>query len=110
MARDTAGAGPIWEDGLGRRDDDAVVLTHDEAELTPDPQSVRYGEGRAGVAVQAVVGGPVFRGRPYVDVRLHEGLRPIYARLSPAEARRLAQMLAGAADAADRAGAAGPGA
>ena len=89
------GAGSIWEDGLGRRDDDAVVLSHDEADLTPDPQSVRYGEGRAGVAVQAVVGGPVFRDRPYVDLRLHEGLRPIFARLSPDEARRLAGCCSG---------------
>jgi hypothetical protein len=103
MAGETGGGGSIWEDGLGRRDDDAAVLWHDEAELTPDPQSVRYGEGRAGVVVQAVVGGPVFRGRRYVDVRLHEGLRPIYARLTPAEARRLAEMLARAADAADSA-------
>jgi hypothetical protein len=103
MGQQTGGAGSIWEDGLGRRDDDAVVLTHEEADLTPDPQSVRYGEGRAGVAVQAVVGGPVFRHRPFVDLRLHEGLRPIYARLSPEEARRLAAMLAGAADAAERA-------
>lgn len=94
--------GPIWEDGLGRRDDDAVVLSHDEADLTPDPQSVRYGEGRAGVAVQAVVGGPVFRNRAYVDLRLHEGLRPVYARLTPEEARRIAGMLAAAADAAER--------
>ena len=101
MGQETAGPGSIWEDGLGRRDDDAVVLTHDEADLTPDPQSVRYGEGRAGVTVQAVVAGPVFRGRAFVDVRLHEGLRPIYARLSPEEARRLAGMLAAAADAAE---------
>ncbi len=103
MGRDTAAGGSIWEDGLGRRDDDAVVLWHDEAELTPDPQSVRYGEGRAGVAVQAVVAGPAFRGRPHVDLRLHEGLRPVYARLTPEEARRLGAMLAAAADAAERA-------
>lgn len=96
--------GSIWEDGLGRRDEDARVLWGDEAPLTPDPQSVRYGEGRAGVAVQAVVGGPVFRGRPLVDLRLHEGLRPIYARLTPEEARRLAAMLARAADKAEGAG------
>jgi hypothetical protein len=44
----------------------------------------------------------VFRGRRFVDVRLHEGLRPIYARLSPEEARRLAGMLARAADDAER--------
>lgn len=104
MAGETAGTESIWEDGLGRRDDDARVLWHDEMELTPDPQSVRYGEGRAGAAVQAVVGGPVFRGRPYVDLRLHEGLRPVYARLTPDEARRLAAALAGAADRAERPG------
>ena len=52
LGQETAGPGSIWEDGLGRRDDDAVVLTHDEADLTPDPQSVRYGEGRAGVTVK----------------------------------------------------------
>jgi hypothetical protein len=103
----TGGAGSIWEDGLGRRDDDAVVLSHEEADLTPDPQSVRYGEGRAGVAVQAVVGGPVFRNRAYVDLRLHEGLRPIFARLTPDEARSLAGMLSRAAEESDRAGAAG---
>ncbi len=103
MAQETGGAGSIWEDGLGRPDDGAVVLSHDEADLTPDPQSLRYGEGRAGVAVQAVVAGPVFRNRPVVDLRLHEGLRPVYARLSPDEARRLAAMLAAAADEADRA-------
>ena len=109
MGQGSAGRGSIWEDGLGRRDDDAVVISHDEAELTPDPQSVRYGEGRAGVAVQAVVAGPVFRGRPFVDLRLHEGLRPIYARLSPEEARRVAGMLSAAADEAERAGPRRPG-
>jgi hypothetical protein len=102
MAEDTARGGSIWEDGLGRRDPDAVVLSHDEADLTPDPQSVRYGEGRAGVAVEAVVGGPAFRGRRFVDVRLHDGLRPIYARLTPEEARRLGTMLSRAADDAER--------
>jgi hypothetical protein len=102
MGPEAAGRGSIWEDGLGRRDDDAVVLSHDEADLSPDPQSVRYGEGRAGVAVQAVVAGPVFRGRRYVDLRLHEGLRPIYARLTPEEARRIAAMLAAAAEVAER--------
>ena len=109
MGEESQGRGSIWEDGLGRRDGDAVVLSHDEAELTPDPQSVRYGEGGAGVAVQAVVAGPVFRGRPFVDLRLHEGLRPIYARLSPEEARRMAGMLAAAADEAERAGPRPPG-
>jgi hypothetical protein len=92
---------PIWEDGLGRRDDDARVLSERETELTPDPQSVRYGEGRARVVVQAVVGGPVFRRRPLVDVLLHEGLRPVYARLTPAQARRVSEMLARAADEAE---------
>jgi hypothetical protein len=101
MGAESGGAGSLWEDGLGRRDEDAVVLWHDEADLTPDPQSVRFGEGRAGVAVEAVIGGPVFRGRPCVDVRLHEGLRPIYARLSPPEARRIAAMLDRAADEAE---------
>jgi hypothetical protein len=109
MGEERPARGSIWEDGLGRRDDDAVVLSHDEAELTPDPQSVRYGEGRAGVAVQAVVAGPVFRGRPFVDLRFHEGLRPIYARLSPEEARRIAGMLAAAADVAEGAGPRAPG-
>ena len=103
MAQESGAGGSVWEDGLGRRDDDAVVLSHDEADLTPDPQSVRYGEGgRAGVVVEAALGGPVFRGRPFVNVRLHEGLRPIYARLSPEEARRLAAMLSAAADEAER--------
>jgi hypothetical protein len=102
MAQASGGGGSVWEDGLGRRDDDAVVLSHDEADLTPDPQSVRYGEGRAGVAVDAVVGGPAFRGRAFVDVRLHEGLRPIYARLTPDEARRIAAMLDRAAADAER--------
>ena len=100
MAQASGGGGSVWEDGLGRRDDDAVVLSHDEADLTPDPQSVRYGEGRAGVAVDAVVGGPAFRGRAFVDVRLHEGLRPISARLTRDVAGRIAALLdRGAADA-----------
>jgi len=105
MSEDAGGRGSIWEDGLGRRDEDAVVLWGDEAPMTPDPQSVRYGEGRAQVAVQAVVAGPAFRGRPLVDVLWHEGLRPIYARLTPDEARRVAGMLARAADEAES----GPG-
>jgi hypothetical protein len=105
-AQGEPGDGPVWEDGLGRRDEDARVLWTDHEPLTPDPQSVRYGEGgRAGVTVQAVVGGPVFRGRPLVDVALHEGLRPIYARLTPAQARRLSAMLARAADEAEGSGA-----
>ena len=43
----------------------------------------------------------MFRGRAFVNVRLSEGLRPLYARLSPEEARRLAGMLAAAAEAAE---------
>ena len=66
---------------------------------------MRYGDGSpARVAVQAVIGGPAFRGRPLVDVSWHEGLRPIYARLTPGEARRVSEMLARAADEAERAG------
>ncbi|MEQ8833173.1 MAG: hypothetical protein RIB67_01860 [Miltoncostaeaceae bacterium] len=85
--------GSIWEDGIGRRDEDARV--HWEAETThvPDPQAVRYGEGRCRVVVQATTGGPVFRHRAHVDVYWHEGLRPSYIRLTPDEARRIAAML-----------------
>lgn len=105
MERETSGGGgSIWEDGLGRRDDDARVLTHDEVALTADPQSVRYGDGRARAEVEAVIAGPVFRGRPVVDVLWSEGLRPIYARLSPGEARAVGRLLMAAADAADAAG------
>jgi hypothetical protein len=93
--------GSIWEDGLGRRDEDARVLWGDEAPVTADPQSVRYGEGQARVAVQAVIGGPAFRRRPLVDVLWHEGLRPVYSRLTPEEARRVAAMLARAAEEAE---------
>lgn len=101
----TGTGGSIWEDGLGRPDDDARVLWGDEAAHTPDPQSVRYGDGSpARVAVQAVIGGPAFRSRPLVDVSWHEGLRPIYARLTPGEARRISEMLARAADEAERGG------
>ena len=102
---DTGTGGSIWEDGLGRHDGDARVLWGDETLHSPDPQSVRYGDGSpARVAVQAVIGGPAFRRRPLVDVSWHEGLRPIYARLTPAEARRISAMLARAADEAERTG------
>jgi hypothetical protein len=97
----TGTGGSIWEDGLGRRDDDARVLWGDEASHTPDPQSVRYGDGRARVVAQAVIGGPVYRGRPAVDVLWSEGLRPIYARLTPEQARAVAALLSQAADRAD---------
>lgn len=100
-------AGSIWEDGIGRRDEDARVLWQDETAHAPDPQSVRYGEGRCRVVVQATVAGPVFRHRPHVDVYWHEGLRPSYMRLTPDEARRIARMFE---EAAARADAAGPGA
>jgi hypothetical protein len=43
-----------------------------------------------------------------VDVRLHEGLRPIYARLTPDEARRIAAMLERAAADAERGPSGGP--
>jgi hypothetical protein len=108
MGEEARGRGSIWEDGLGRRDEDARVLWGDEAPTTADPQSVRYGEGRARVVVQAVIGGPAFRGRPVVDLLWHEGLRPIYARLTPDEARRVSGMLARAADEADSAGGGSP--
>lgn len=91
------GAGSIWEDGLGRRDLDAEVLGEERMTPTPDPQSLRYGQGEPEVVVQAVVGGPAFRGRPFVDVYWHEGLRPSFARLSPEEAERIGAMLADAA-------------
>lgn len=107
----TGAGGSIWEDGLGMRDDDARVLWGDEAAHAPDPQSTRYGDGApARVAVQAVIGGPAFRRRPLVDVSWHEGLRPIYARLTPEEARRVAGLLARAADVAESAGAGAGGA
>lgn len=89
---------PIWEDGIGKRDEDARVLWQDETAHTPDPQAIRYGEGRCRVVVQATIGGPVFRGRPYVDIYWHEGLRPSYMRLTPDEARRIAAMFTEAAD------------
>ena len=87
----------IWEDGIGRRDIDARVLSHERTTHTPDPQSLRYGQGTCEVIVQATVGGPVFRNRPHVDVYWHEGLRPSWARLTPAEARRIGDMLLRAA-------------
>jgi hypothetical protein len=93
--------GSVWEDGLGRRDIDARVQWEDRTAHTPDPQAVRYGEGACQVIVQAVTSGPVFRRRPVVDVYWHEGLRPSYMRLTPAEARRIAGMLARAADEAE---------
>jgi hypothetical protein len=100
-----AGAGEvesIWEDGVGRRDIDARVLSHERTTHTPDPQSLRYGQGTCEVVVQAVVGGPVFRNRPLVDVYWHEGLRPSWARLTPAEARRIGEMILRAADRAEQ--------
>jgi hypothetical protein len=93
--------GSIWEDGLGRRDIDARVLSDERTAHTPDPQSLRYGQGTCEVIVQAVVGGPVFRNRPHVDVYWHEGLRPSYARLTPAEARRIGEMIVRAAERAE---------
>lgn len=104
MAHEEDG-GSIWEDGLGRHDVDARVLSEGSVELTSDPQSVRYGDGRpARAVVQAVVAGPAFRGLPVVDLLLSEGLRPIYARLSPEQARRVAALLVDAADTAAREG------
>lgn len=95
---DGEGGGSIWEDGLGRHDDDARVLWEGSVELTDDPQSVRYGDGRGARAIaQAVVAGPVFRDRPHVDVLWSEGLRPVYARLTPAQARAVAALLSEAA-------------
>ncbi len=97
-----ADGGSIWEDGLGRHDDDATVLWEGGVRLTDDPQSVRYGDGQgARAVVQAVVAGPVFRGRPHVDVLWSEGLRPVHARLTPAQARQVAELLGRAADLAE---------
>ena len=102
MGEGSGAAGSIWEDGLGNHDGDAVVLWEGEEPLTADPQCVRYGDGRpARVVAQAVIGGPAFRGRPYVDLLLSEGLRPVYARLAPEQARAVAALLVWAADRAD---------
>jgi hypothetical protein len=99
VAREDGQAGSIWEDGLGRPDVDARVLWEGGVELTADPQSVRYGDGKpARTVVQAVVAGPAFRGRPVVDLLWSEGLRPIYARLTPEQARAVAELLISAAD------------
>ena len=102
--------GSIWEDGLGRHDIDARVLSRGEAALTPDPQSVRYGDGDARITAEAVVAGPAFRGRPVVDVRVSEGLRPLFLRMTPDQARGAAEVLAAAAERADAEVAGGPGA
>ncbi len=68
-------------------------------ELTSDPQSVRYGDGEpARAVVQAAIAGPAHRGRPVVDLLWSEGLRPIYARLTPGQAREVAAALLAAAD------------
>jgi hypothetical protein len=93
--------GSIWEDGLGRHDVDARVLWRGEAVLTADPQSVRYGDGDARLVAEAVVAGPAFRGRPVVDVAISEGLRPLYVRLTPEQARRAGEALLQAADRAE---------
>lgn len=101
MSDGSDGRGSIWEDGLGRRDLDARVLWEGEQALTADPQSVRYGDGRARVVAQAVIGGPVFRNRPAVDVLVSEGLRPLFVRLSAEQARGVAGLLVQAADRAE---------
>lgn len=107
MADHTPGES-IWEDGLGRRDEDARVLWEGAARLADDPQVVRYGDGRgARAVVQAAVTGPAFRNRPVVDVLWSEGLRPVYARLTPEQAREVAGLLQQAAEAAERGGEAG---
>jgi hypothetical protein len=102
--------GSIWEDGLGRHDIDARVLSRGEVVLTADPQSVRYGDGDARITAEAVVAGPAFRGRPVVDVRVSEGLRPLFLRMTPDQARGAAEVLAAAAERADAEVAGGPGA
>jgi hypothetical protein len=81
------------------------VLFEGRVELTADPQSVRYGDGKpARAVVQAVVAGPAHRNLPVVDMLWSEGLRPIYARLTPEQARRVAELLIGAAERAAREG------
>jgi hypothetical protein len=106
VSAETSEGGSIWEDGLGRHDVDARVLWEAEAGLTADPQSVRYGDGKARLVVQTVVSGPAYRGRPVVDLAISEGLRPLYARLTPEQAREAGAMLT---EAAERADAEGPG-
>ena len=96
---------PVWEDGLGRKDLGARVAWEERTSHAPDPQALRFGEGECSVVVQAVIAGPVYRGRPHVDVYWHEGLRPSYMRLTPGEARRIGELLLGGAAAAERAGA-----
>ena len=107
MGEQGSDGGSVWEDGLGRHDIDARVLSREEVALTPDPQSVRYGDGDARITAEAVVAGPAFRGRPVVDVRVSEGLRPLYLRMTPDQARRAAEVLAAAAARADAEGAGG---
>ena len=104
-----AEVGSIWVDGLGRHDIDARVLWHDEATLTADPQSVRYGDGDARITAEAVIAGPAHRGRPVVDVRVSEGLRPLYLRMTPDQARRAAEVLAAAAARAEEEAGGAPG-
>lgn len=94
--------GSIWEDGLGHGDAGAEVVDEARTAHHPDPQSLRYGVGECEVVVQAVRAGPAFRSRPVVDVLWHEGLRPSYMRLTPAEAREIGQMLTTAAERAER--------
>ena len=77
------GKGSIWEDGLGHGDKDARVVRRARTSHTPDPQSVRYGQGECEVIIEGVIAGPAFRDRPKVDVYWHEGLRPSFARLTP---------------------------
>lgn len=92
--------GTVWEDGLGRKDADARILTEERMTPTADPQSLRYGQGEPEVVIQGVVGGAAFRRRPYVDVYWHEGLRPSFMRLPLDEAERVGVMLLSAAAAA----------
>lgn len=93
--------GSVWEDGLGHGDVDAQVLSEARTAHEPDPQSLRYGVGDCEVVIQAVTSGPAFRHRPKVDVQWHEGLRPSFMRLTPAEAREIGGMLIDAAEAAE---------
>lgn len=105
MTRASGEGGSIWEDGLGRPDVDARVLWESRVALTSDPQSVRYGDGEpARTVVQAVIAGPAHRGRAVVDLLWSEGLRPIYARLTPEQARDVAGALLSAADRATQEG------